>query len=82
MLINHCNIRLYRLKNLENPDEPIEIKSESSRKLPCIIASEPNPVNHLSEGIKAALEEIVNKFSPTLGRNADYLKNLKISKLV
>ena len=43
----------YRLKCVENPDEEVEIKTESLRKLPCIIDNQSNPVNHLHEGIKA-----------------------------
>jgi len=69
------------MKCVENPDEPIEIKSETQRKLPCIIANDANPINHIHEGIKIALEEVVNKNSPTLGRSADYLKTLKIAAL-
>jgi len=40
-----------------------------------------DPINHLAEGVKLVLEEVVNKNSPTLGRNADYLKVSKVNKL-
>lgn len=40
-------------QNSDNPDEPVETKTESLRKLPCIIDNQSNPVNHLHEGIQA-----------------------------
>jgi len=66
---------------LDNPEEPAEIKSENIRKLPCIIDNQSNPVNHLSEGIQAALEETLEKNSTSLGTLARYKKTSRIKKL-
>jgi len=68
-------------KCVENPEEPPETRSDSLRKLPCIIDNQSNPINHLHEGIKAALEEEIEKNSPSLGRTALYHKYSKIKKL-
>jgi len=69
------------MKCMDNPDEPAEIKTESQRKLPCLIANDGEPINHLWEGIKLSLTETVNKNSPSLGKNADYMKSSKIKNL-
>lgn len=69
------------LRCAENPDEEPQVKTESLRKLPCIIDNQNNPINNLSEGIKIALEENIEKTSPSLGRMAEYHKISRIKKL-
>jgi len=69
------------LRCAENPDEPPEVKTEYLNKLPCIIDNQSKPVDHLHEGIKAALEENIEKTSPSLGRIAEYHKFSKLKKL-
>lgn len=66
---------------IENPEEPPEVKTETLRKLPCIIDNQSNPINHLHEGIQAGLEETLEKNSPSLGRLAQYKKVSRLKKL-
>lgn len=70
------------LRNAENPDEPSDVKKETNRKLPCIIDNQRQPVDQLFDGIKVALEESLTKYSPSLGRDAEYQKVSRISRLV
>eukprot|EP01017_Pseudomicrothorax_dubius_P034237 TRINITY_DN466_c0_g1_i1.p1 TRINITY_DN466_c0_g1~~TRINITY_DN466_c0_g1_i1.p1 ORF type:complete len:351 (-),score=114.95 TRINITY_DN466_c0_g1_i1:707-1759(-) len=69
------------IKNTENPEEPSIVSNESQRKLACIIDNQGNPVDHLPDGIKAGLEESIEKFSASLNRNAKYQKVLRINRL-
>mmetsp|Transcript_14995 Transcript_14995/g.12727 ORF Transcript_14995/g.12727 Transcript_14995/m.12727 type:complete len:295 (-) Transcript_14995:121-1005(-) len=68
-------------KCIENEKEEPTVKIETSRKVPCIIDNQANPINNLSEGIEAGLSEIVEKTSDTLGRISQYQKIMKFSKL-
>jgi len=66
------------LSNTESADEPKQVKSENFHKLACHITA---TTNFLIEGIKSSLEEHIQKKSEVLGRESDYLKSSKISKL-
>jgi len=65
-------------KNLENPEEPPSHSTDDFRKLVCHISL---TTNFVLEGLKEALEEPFSKQSPTLGREAKYLKTSQISRL-
>lgn len=54
---------------------------EKTKKLTCIIDNQSNPVNNLSDGIKAALEESITKRSMNLNVDADFLKRYRMSNL-
>ncbi|KAJ2252981.1 deubiquitinating enzyme [Coemansia sp. D1744] len=62
----------------EAPDEEPTERQEPFRKLNCIIDKS---VNYLSQGIKKGLEEVIEKHSETLGRNADYKSVSRIARL-
>lgn len=63
-----------KLMNIENPDEPPQESDESAIKLSCHIGEQQKAIDHLLEGLKVSLESEVEKFSPSLGRNALYKK--------
>lgn len=58
-------------------EEPINTK-DVFLKLDCNIR---NDTNHLREGINIALNETIEKTSPSLGREATYTKSSRISRL-
>ncbi|KAF2173143.1 hypothetical protein M409DRAFT_62739 [Zasmidium cellare ATCC 36951] len=60
------------------PEEEPVINSESFNDLKCNIQAE---TNHLREGISIALNEKIEKNSPTLGRTAMYTRVSRISRL-
>lgn len=70
------------LTNIESEEEPPSEVIESQNKLSCNIANENNPVSYLQDGIKNSLTGSIEKNSPLLGRNAQYIKIMRISKLV
>lgn len=70
------------LTNVENQEEPPSELTEVQNKLTCNIANENNPISYLQDGIKNFLLGAVEKHSSLLGRNAQYTKSMKISKLV
>ena len=55
-----------KITNQQNPDEPEEIKSESTTKLSCIIDNRGKAVNSIQEGIEAAFTGEIEKFSESL----------------
>ena len=59
-------------------DEPAIDSTESFLKLDCHINKD---VNHLSDGISLALSESLSKTSPTLNRDADYIKTSRLASL-
>ncbi|KAJ6151299.1 Ubiquitin carboxyl-terminal hydrolase 7 [Penicillium chermesinum] len=61
----------------EAGEEPTK-SSDVFFKLDCHIGKE---TNHLSDGIMAGLQEQIEKYSPTLDRNALYTKTSRISRL-
>lgn len=60
------------------PEEEATISTESFHDLKCNIAGD---TNHLTEGLKLALNEKLEKTSQTLGREATYTRTTKISRL-
>ncbi|KAJ1858855.1 deubiquitinating enzyme [Coemansia sp. RSA 1853] len=62
----------------EAPDEEPTVRQEPFRKLNCLIDKS---VNYLSQGIKKGLEEVIEKHSETLDRNADYKSVSRIDRL-
>jgi len=64
--------------NTESPDEPKQHKTDNFNKLSCHITS---TTNFLVEGLRSGLEESLTKKSEVLGREAQYLKTSRISKL-
>jgi ubiquitin carboxyl-terminal hydrolase 14 len=68
--------------NTENNQEEPQVQKETQLRLSCHIDNNNNPINHLAEGLKISLVGDMEKFSPTLERNAIYHKESKINKLV
>ncbi|KXL42493.1 hypothetical protein M433DRAFT_150127 [Acidomyces richmondensis BFW] len=60
------------------PEEDATVNTDSFHDLKCNIQSD---TNHLSEGIRIALNEKLEKNSPTLGRTATYTRQIRISRL-
>lgn len=60
------------------PEEDSQTQTEDFFDLKCNISGE---VNHLSEGMRIALNEKLEKNSPTLGREATYTRQSRISRL-
>lgn len=65
-------------KSEEAPDEDAQYGKDTFRDLKCNISAE---TNHLREGLSIGLNEQLEKNSPTLGRNANYTKTSRISRL-
>jgi ubiquitin carboxyl-terminal hydrolase 14 len=70
-----------RYSNTEAPEEPSEERLESCNKLACIIDNQASPVDFLIDGLRAGLEDSVEKMSEMLGRNAVYRKEQRIAAL-
>ena len=70
------------MKNKETEEEPAQVKKEHVLRLSCHIDNNNNPINHLTEGLKISLNGDIEKHSDFLGRNALYMKESKINKLV
>ncbi|KAF2479401.1 putative ubiquitin C-terminal hydrolase [Neohortaea acidophila] len=60
------------------PEEAATVNTEGFHDLKCNIQGE---TNHLSEGLKLALNEKLEKTSPSLGREATYTRVSRISRL-
>jgi len=60
------------------PEEEVTTNSEDFNDLKCNITSE---TNHLREGLAIALNETIEKNSPTLGTTANYTRTSRISRL-
>ena len=60
------------------PEEEATVNTEDFTNLKCNIQAE---TNHLREGLKLALDEKIEKNSPTLGREAEYTRISRISRL-
>ncbi|KAJ2235820.1 deubiquitinating enzyme [Coemansia sp. RSA 485] len=65
-------------KSDDAPDEPPTVNQENFRKLDCHIDSS---VNYVSQGIHKGLEQVIEKRSETLGRNADFKVVSRIARL-
>jgi len=66
------------MKNEESTDEQATTSFESFLQLSCFISQD---VKYLNTGLKLRLEERLTKMSPSLGRDASYLKTSQISRL-
>eukprot|EP01100_Stratorugosa_tubuloviscum_P003822 TRINITY_DN1925_c0_g1_i1.p1 TRINITY_DN1925_c0_g1~~TRINITY_DN1925_c0_g1_i1.p1 ORF type:complete len:428 (-),score=157.61 TRINITY_DN1925_c0_g1_i1:89-1372(-) len=62
----------------EETQESIQVMHDESIKLLCHIT---NSTNHLMDGIKQSMEQIVKKHSITLNREASYKQTSRLSKL-
>ena len=60
------------------PEEEATVNSEDFHDLKCNIKTE---TNHLPEGLRLALDEKIEKTSPSLGREATYTRISRISRL-
>jgi ubiquitin carboxyl-terminal hydrolase 14 len=60
------------------PEEEVTTNTEDFNDLKCNITSE---TNHLREGLAIALNETIEKNSPTLGTTANYTRTSRISRL-
>jgi len=60
------------------PEEVVTVNTEDFADLKCNITAE---INHLREGLAIALNETIEKNSPTLGRMANYTRTSRISRL-
>ncbi|CAH1989720.1 unnamed protein product [Acanthoscelides obtectus] len=65
-------------KCVEAEDEPLTKSKEQFLQLSCFISQE---VRYMHSGLKNKLQEQITKKSPTLERNAVYIKSSKISRL-
>ena len=68
-------------KCVEAPDEAATTSSEKVLKLSCHIDNENNPIDQLSDGLKNSLKGQIEKYSPTLDRNAIYEREQRINRL-
>ncbi|KTG33992.1 hypothetical protein cypCar_00009962 [Cyprinus carpio] len=66
------------MKCTESEDEDPTKGTESQLQLSCFINQE---VKYLATGLRLRLQEDITKFSPSLKRNALYIKSSKISRL-
>ncbi|KAI1705322.1 ubiquitin carboxyl-terminal hydrolase domain-containing protein [Ditylenchus destructor] len=66
------------LKNLENPDEAVDVTRESTMQLSCFLSQE---VKYVQLGIKSKLTEEIEKHSVSLERNAKYQKQSLVRRL-
>jgi len=67
------------LKCLEYDDEPAQETEDEQRVLLCHFGTQSDPVSHIHQGVQLSMKEYVEKASPTLGRNAQYLKSSAIA---
>ena len=68
-------------KNSESEAEESKVQMENVLKLPCHIDNNNNPINSLQEGLEISLKTNLEKYSETLGRNANYVETKKVNKL-
>jgi len=66
------------LSNKENPEEPKLTTTDAFHRLQCHIATN---TLFLMEGLKTSFEEAITKQSPTLNREAQYIRTSKINRL-
>uniref|UniRef100_A0A6I8R2Y9 Ubiquitin carboxyl-terminal hydrolase n=1 Tax=Xenopus tropicalis TaxID=8364 RepID=A0A6I8R2Y9_XENTR len=66
------------MKCTESEDEEVTKSKETQLQLSCFINQE---VKYLFTGLKLRLQEEITKFSPSLQRNALYIKTSRISRL-
>ncbi|XP_044264460.1 ubiquitin carboxyl-terminal hydrolase 14 [Tribolium madens] len=66
------------LKCTETEDEPVTKNKESFLQLSCFISQD---VRYMHSGLRSKMQEQITKKSPTLDRDAVYIKTSKISRL-
>ncbi|KAJ2467302.1 Vacuolar protein sorting-associated protein 41 [Coemansia sp. RSA 2337] len=66
------------LSTEEAPEEKATVREQMFRKLDCIIDKS---VNYVGQGIGKGLEQVIEKRSDTLGRNADFKAVSRIARL-
>ncbi|KAJ2828076.1 deubiquitinating enzyme [Coemansia furcata] len=66
------------LSTEEAPEEPATVREQPFRKLDCMIDKS---VNYVAQGIARGLEQVIEKRSDTLGRNADYKAVSRVARL-
>ncbi|KAJ2741600.1 Vacuolar protein sorting-associated protein 41 [Coemansia sp. BCRC 34301] len=66
------------LSTAEAPEEAATVRQQMFRKLDCIIDKS---VNYVGQGIGKGLEQVIEKRSESLGRNADYAAVSRVSRL-
>lgn len=69
------------LKCQESEFEESSVSHEKVLRLSCHIDNNNKPIDMIQEGLKISLEGQIEKNSPSLGRNALYLKQSKINRL-
>jgi len=67
-----------KLQNKETEEEPVTEGKEEFLQLSCFISQE---VKYMHTGLRSKLEETITKHSPSLNRDADYVKTSRISRL-
>jgi len=66
------------LKCVESEDEQVTKSKENFLQLSCFISTD---LKYMLSGLKQRMQETITKFSSTLGRDAQYKKSSKISRL-
>jgi len=62
-------------------DEPEQVTKEDVSLLKCHIGIQTTPIDHLNQGLKLFLEEVLEKRSDILNRNANYQKISRIATM-
>uniref|UniRef100_A0A672L3W9 Ubiquitin carboxyl-terminal hydrolase n=1 Tax=Sinocyclocheilus grahami TaxID=75366 RepID=A0A672L3W9_SINGR len=78
ILFSVLDLYVSSMKCTESEDEDPTKGTESQLQLSCFINTE---VKYLATGLRLRLQEDITKFSPSLKRNALYIKSSKISRL-
>ncbi|KAG8180460.1 hypothetical protein JTE90_001993 [Oedothorax gibbosus] len=67
-----------KLKCVESEEEPETLMKENFLQISCFISAD---VKFMLTGLKQRMQETLTKFSPTLNKDAQYIKSSKISRL-
>lgn len=70
-----------KFQNTDNPDEPVECKTEHFNKLLCVINNQNSTIDQMNDGIQMGLEEQVEKMSHVDNQNHIFNKVSRINKL-
>ncbi|KZV89718.1 cysteine proteinase [Exidia glandulosa HHB12029] len=66
------------MRCIEAPDEPATVTREPFKTLPCNITI---ATNYMQQGISDTMHQTIEKTSPSLGREAQYTQETKITRL-
>lgn len=66
------------MRCIEAPEEPVSVTTERFKTVPCNITG---ATNYMQQGIADSLEQMIEKRSPSLGREAQYALKARISRL-